>query len=156
MKESATISSPVPGNTLIEAVPAVRQCAAVRIARAAMIVPEQDPLCVPLASFMLRSTTGSAAVEQLVPLTIAVCPSAPHAADTGVVGAGDGDVEGDPPPPHAAQRSSAAQAITLLFILVDGMGPLVPVGGVAKPRPAPGRQPRRLPAAETRGRPSGQ
>ena len=92
---------------MIDAVPAVRQCAAVRTARGAMTVPEQEPFCRPLASFMFNRTTDAVAVLHSLPLTTAtVWPLiAPHAAETGVVGAGDGevDVDDEPLPPHAAE-----------------------------------------------------
>jgi hypothetical protein len=85
------------------------------------MVPEHDPVCRPFASFMFKTTTGEVAGEHSVPLTIAVCPSAPHAAFTGVDGVGDGEVgaDEDPRPPHDVTSASATPiAAALLLILV--------------------------------------
>src|SRR5438128_8409421 len=108
-KDAATISGPVPRKTLIEAVAAGRQCAAVRTARGAITVPEHEPNCSPLLSFKFRSTTGELAVEHSVPLTMSIDDdstwlTAVQALDTGIVGVGDGelgveDVLLPPPPP---------------------------------------------------------
>ena len=107
---------PVPRKTLIDAVVEGRQCAAVRIARGAITVPVQAPDACPPASLRLIKTTAEAAPVQSLPLTIAVVaetlePSAVHAALTGIVGAGGGELgdAGELPPPHAATTNSAAE-----------------------------------------------
>lgn len=66
-KDSAAISSPVPGQILTSAVSSDRQCAAVRTARGAMTVPEQAPMGTWLASRRFTSTTDEFACEQAVP-----------------------------------------------------------------------------------------
>src|SRR3954452_15832579 len=71
-KELAVCCGPLPRNTSTEAAGGCRQCAAVRIARGAMIVPLHDPTCCPVASLTLSRTTGEASVEQSAPLTIAM------------------------------------------------------------------------------------
>jgi hypothetical protein len=79
-------------------------------------VPVQAPDGCPPASRKLSSTTAEAVPVQSLPLTIAVEadavePSAVHAALTGTVGAGGGEVgDAGEPPPHAASTNSAAQA----------------------------------------------
>src|SRR5687768_2068132 len=93
------------------------QCAAVRIARGEMTVPEHAPVGELKLSRMLRRTTAEAPVGQSVPLRMssdadAVDPSTPHAppgmpAGGGVVG--PVGVPPPPPPPHA--RVTARQAI---------------------------------------------
>ena len=89
-----------------------RQCAAVSTARDAITVPEQDPVGTPSGPRILTSTTGDAAVEQFTPLTMAM-PIALQELLTGTEGVGDG--EGDVglllPPPHAAQTTTATNAI---------------------------------------------
>src|SRR5260221_5284584 len=68
----ATSSGTEPRNTLTEVAGGCRQCAAVRMARGAITVPEHEPTCWPPLSFMFKRTTGELAVEHSTPLTIAV------------------------------------------------------------------------------------
>src|SRR5207342_783417 len=92
-----------------------RQCAAVRTARAAMIVPLHEPACAPLASLMFSRTTAELSVEQSAPLTMAVegetdWVTAPQALLTGTVGGGGAGVVGIPPPPQAAASARQTAA----------------------------------------------
>jgi hypothetical protein len=70
---------------------------------------------------MFNRTTEELATEHSVPFTIAVdadtvCPSAPHAALTGVVGVADGVAGVPPPPPQAAVVDSRRTTSVLVFI----------------------------------------
>src|SRR5579864_5267663 len=107
-----------------------------------MTVPEHDPFWNPLASFMFSSTTEPVAALQSVPLTTCTVwpPIAPQAAATGVVGAGEGDVEVDDellPPPHAADTAKTPHRILLVAFMRSGRQR---VDGMRKRRSAPGRE----------------
>jgi hypothetical protein len=66
---------------------------------------------------MFSSTTDAVAELQSLPFTMAtVCPlTVPHAADTGVVGVGEGEVEFEvvvARPPHAPATDKRPQRVT--------------------------------------------
>src|SRR5438067_1330260 len=106
-----------------------------------MTVPEHEPDCWPLLSFMFRRTTGELAVEHSTPLMIAVmadtlCVTAAHALDTGMVGTGDVGVVGEPPPPPPqAAPSRHSRTAALVFILAG-----VRIERMGKRRRGPRRQ----------------
>jgi hypothetical protein len=107
------------------------QCAAVRIARGEITVPEHAPAGELKLSRMLRRTTAEAPVGQSVPLRMArdedaLDPSTPHAPPDGNPGEGLGvvGVVGVPPPPPppqaivtAKQRSKASEPGRFITVL---------------------------------------